>query len=374
MKILFICGSLERGKDGVGDYTRRLAAQLIGAGNDIRIVAFNDAHVPSFLKEEQEEETITVSTLRISAKEDSNAKMIATRKYLDAFDPEWLSLQFVPFAFNDKGLPFLLLKQLKNIAKNRKWHIMFHELWVGMSRDSKLKELLWGMTQRYIIKHLINGLKPSVINTQSQLYKIELERLGFIPILLPIFSNIEVISPQVIRDKIGSFGTNEGHIDLVIFGGIHHGAPVEKFAVEVKNYQIANRVTINLIILGRTGKEQERWISAWESNGLKVIQSGELSPKRLSEELSKVRYGIFTTPLALVEKSGSVSAMREHGIHLLCVSRDWIPVHPPALDNPFKISQYQPGSLQHFFNTIPDFSFSPNLSSVAKQFITSLSE
>ena len=34
MKIVFICGCLEPGKDGVGDYTRRLSAELIDHGVD----------------------------------------------------------------------------------------------------------------------------------------------------------------------------------------------------------------------------------------------------------------------------------------------------------------------------------------------------
>jgi len=373
MKILFICGSLEHGKDGVGDYTRRLAAQIISLGHSARIIAFNDPHVSEVLEEEQLDGS-HIPVIRIPSKTNTEMKTKISKEFIDIFDPQWVSLQFVPFAFHDKGLPFFLAKQLKSIAVDRKWQIMFHELWVGMSTESKLKESLWGMTQRYLIKHLITVLKPAVIHTQSQLYKRELERLSFIPSLLPIFSNIEVIDTKIILDKINTSGTNDHVIDLAIFGGIHHGAPLNQFAEEVKDYQAANEVCVNLIILGRPGKEQEHWVNAWESRGLKVSQSGELSPGLLSEALSKVKYGLFTTPLALVEKSGSVAAMREHGIHLLCVARDWIPVHSPASSNPFKIKQYEPGNLQEFFNSIPDFSYAPNLSSIANQFINNLSK
>ena len=38
MKITFICGSLNPGQDGVGDYTRRLAAQLALDGHECQLI------------------------------------------------------------------------------------------------------------------------------------------------------------------------------------------------------------------------------------------------------------------------------------------------------------------------------------------------
>lgn len=42
MKFLFICGSLEPGKNGVGDYTRRLAGECIRMGHDAMILALDE--------------------------------------------------------------------------------------------------------------------------------------------------------------------------------------------------------------------------------------------------------------------------------------------------------------------------------------------
>ena len=44
MNILFICGSAEPGKDGVGDYTRRLCGELLRTGHRTRILALCDNH------------------------------------------------------------------------------------------------------------------------------------------------------------------------------------------------------------------------------------------------------------------------------------------------------------------------------------------
>ena len=50
MKIMFICGSLEPGKDGVGDYTRRLCAHLKKHHIEVGILAYNDKFINSELE------------------------------------------------------------------------------------------------------------------------------------------------------------------------------------------------------------------------------------------------------------------------------------------------------------------------------------
>ena len=45
MNIVFLCSSLEPGRDGVGDYTRRLAQECAARGHVCRMVALHDPHV-----------------------------------------------------------------------------------------------------------------------------------------------------------------------------------------------------------------------------------------------------------------------------------------------------------------------------------------
>jgi hypothetical protein len=42
MKIVFVCGSVEIGRDGVGDYTRQLGLELLNQGHEVRIIGIND--------------------------------------------------------------------------------------------------------------------------------------------------------------------------------------------------------------------------------------------------------------------------------------------------------------------------------------------
>jgi Trk K+ transport system NAD-binding subunit len=42
MNILFVVGSADRGTNGVGDYTRRIAAELETIGHQVLIIATHD--------------------------------------------------------------------------------------------------------------------------------------------------------------------------------------------------------------------------------------------------------------------------------------------------------------------------------------------
>jgi hypothetical protein len=65
MKIIFICGSLEPGQDGVGDYVRRLAAELILKQNEVSIIALYDKNVKRLRGEMQYDNGIQIPILRL---------------------------------------------------------------------------------------------------------------------------------------------------------------------------------------------------------------------------------------------------------------------------------------------------------------------
>src|SRR5690606_17238359 len=97
------------------------------------------------------------------------------------------------YSFNNKGLPFKLSNQLSKIGNNRKWHIMCHELWIGINKAEPLKNKAIGYVQKEIIKSLIKKLKIDVITTQSHLYLNELKKIVESPKHLPLHGNIPLI-------------------------------------------------------------------------------------------------------------------------------------------------------------------------------------
>jgi len=118
MKVLFICGALELGRDGVGDYTRRFATEIMSHRHKAAVIALNDQYIDEYTVENSNE----LQLIRIPAKYPDNIKYDYAKKYISAFNPEWISLQFVPFAFDKRGLIFGLGNRLREIAEHAHWH------------------------------------------------------------------------------------------------------------------------------------------------------------------------------------------------------------------------------------------------------------
>src|ERR1700728_1452296 len=190
MKIAFFCGSLEPGRDGVGDYVRRLAGELIRQGHRSTAIALNDSHVSETLVEVQEIEGTAVSVMRLPSAAPWNDRTFEARTYLDIFGPDWISLQFVPFGFHRKGLCFGLGKNLAATNVRAPWHIMFHELWLGLGEMPPVKHRIYGALQRLIMMDLINRLRPRLVHTQAEPYRVVLKRENISAPILPLFSNI----------------------------------------------------------------------------------------------------------------------------------------------------------------------------------------
>lgn len=314
MKILFICGSLEPGKDGVGDYTRRLSEELTRKGNEVRILALKDRYIKEPIKGEQVSKDVNLSVFRLPFEYKNSEEVQA---WVDSFKPTHISLQYVSYSFHDRGLHKGLARELLKLGGACRWHIMFHELWLMKQDHSNLNEKFTGWLQKRMIKKLVTIIKPSLVTTHSLLYKQELIKLGLPVKSLPLFSNIPYFKENIDNDIVTS------NIKFVVFGTIHPNSLFEKFAREAKEYQSRHSVLIELTILGRYHKRQMVWKKIWKENGLKLRFLGEKSLRDISRELSRASIGLSTTSIPKIEKSGSVVAMREHGLQVICLAKTW---------------------------------------------------
>jgi len=319
MTILFLCGSLSPGRDGVGDYTRRLAGELIRQGHQASIVALNDRLIDTVEQCTQEADGTPITVLRMPANLKSKQRFALAGEFITAQNPEWLSLQYVPFSFQEKGLPFGLGRQLAKLGKGRKWHVMFHELWVGMDDEASLKFKLWGRVQRHIIHTLLKKIKPKQIDTQTSLYQFFLQKMGYNADLLPLFGNVPVLmglTEKPVKEK--------DSLSIVFFGSIHPGAPVADFLDELLVYAETTQKKLQVLFVGRCGAYAEPWIGACNRRNIPVISRGEQSLAEISAVLSDSDLGLSTTPYLLSQKSGTVSAMLEHQLPVISVSRAWV--------------------------------------------------
>ncbi|MGQ7947227.1 hypothetical protein [Flavobacterium sp. WC2509] len=359
MKIIFFCGSAEPGKDGVGDYTRRFCGELIRKGHEVQILALCDYQVISFTAEHQVVEKTTVLVNRIPILTSNNQRFIWSQDVLNEFQPDWISLQFVPYSFNPKGLPFWLPSFLKKLKGNHKWHIMFHELWLGIDMESSFRHKCIGKLQQSIVKKTVYDTKPYFISTQNKLYQFFLQLHNIDADILPICGNIPVTT---IKNESNEF------TQFVLFGTIHPGAPFKDFVEDLITHSNRFKKPIKFIFIGKNGSELTTFTTLLESFNICHEVLGLQSENTISEVLINSDFGISTTPYFQTEKSGVYAAYKEHQINTISVSRKWTPTKGQYTIP--QIIKYKKNNL----NIIPTDVEAFNLDSLANQFINSISK
>lgn len=368
MRIIFICGTLEPGKDGVGDYTRRLCAHIIKSGIQVGMLALNDKFANVSIEEKQYADNEAILCYRIPSTVKPKDKSTLAKSWIEQHNPEWLSLQFVPYAFHNKGLPFGLPKQLKHIGIGKKWHIMFHELWLGLRSTDSIKFKSIGFLQKKIVKTLNRKLKFEVIHTHTKFYLQVLNYMNLNTKYLSIFSNIKF-------NKNSNVLQDDNSLVFIHFGTIHPNIPIHSFAEEISLYAKQNQnKKIKIVFLGRSGSELDMWVKVFEENQVLFEIKGELSDEEISLELQKANYGITTNPIFVLEKSGTVAAIREHNLPILVVSEDTNPNNGVEIDLQNDFFVYSKGNLSNFIfsNHKKKELNTTGVNQVSKQFLSDL--
>ena len=333
MRIAFITSSLEPGEDGVGDYTRRLAAECIRQGHPSIIAGLNDWGVSQTTRQSQEIEGIGVLVLRLPNAIPWSERATEARDWVNAFKPDWVSLQFVPFGFHPKGLCFGLEKRLAAINPQAKWHIMFHELWLGLGDNAPAKLRLWGALQRMIVRNLMSHLHPQIVHTQAEPYRTVLDREGIKASILPLFSNIPHTNGNNGDELLGgllaqALGREPDRSKLYlagVLGAVHPewnaGETVNTLLPLMQCFQ----KQLVLVFLGRTRLKPEAFAQLKSAlrNRAAVVVTGERSPEEISRMLLSLDLGLATSPRQIIQKSGSVAALLEHGLQVLVTRDDW---------------------------------------------------
>jgi glycosyltransferase involved in cell wall biosynthesis len=336
MRILILCGSLEPGRDGVGDYARTLAESLLRQGHSCALVALNDPFCLNIV-----EGAGDIPSLRLPV--DTSLDVPAVSAFRDRFAPDWISLQLVAYGLHPKGLLYGVIPKLRKIVAGTPLHLMMHELWLGNDRSPSWRHRLIGFFQRDSLGKLISVLRPRLVETTNPVYAALLRTIGVRAEILPLFGNIPVVAgavPPEILAKAGFASGARGEWWLgLFFGGLHPEWKPEPFLGILSRAAQQERKRVCLVLAGNAGGDGER---IW--NGLARDYAGSFHFLRLGAQPANVvsalmqsaDFGVAASPWSIIGKSGSVAAMLEHGLPVIVTRDDFQPrvavTLPPSTD------------------------------------------
>lgn len=333
MKILLVCGSLEHGRNGVGDYTRRLAIELKRLGQQVRILALADVSPESrTLKqmiEFQSADGDSIECLRLSANLPWRRRAALAKEWLTNFPADWVSLQFVPFAYHPKGICLGLGRHFRHAVGRANVHIMFHELWLGLEEKPTAKHRVWGYIQKHAIRRLNRVLQPSFVTTHADPYQQALQRESIDASILPLFGNISPEKGNAWQDifapMVSTLATEDAERKRFylagVFGAVYPGWHLDRVVRVVAPLAEKTNTRLVIVFFGKSNLGEHAIEVMQKKAGAEalLLSLGERSETDVSRILNTLDLGLSTSPLYLIQKSGAYVAMREHGLPVLAV-------------------------------------------------------
>jgi len=319
MRIVFVCGSLEPGKDGVGDYTRLLAAELLNCGHQPALLAVNDRHISGEVEEGPHQDASAIPAVRFPAGMSRKERYRRATLWIAPFEPDLLSVQYVPYSYHVKGLPFHFKAFVKGLAKRYKLQIMFHELW--LDRPENMGQRLIMCIQKYLIHTFITGCRPAIVNVSFPFNQRRLQAIGIKSSVLPLFGNIPERETVLFLPEFSAVA--DYPIRILYFGRAPGGVSKEQI-MERLNAFCADRVNrVAVLVASGNSQATDHFVGELRDrlnrHGARIVDFGFLSTDEISFLMNSGTLGIARSAPRLLGKSGSAIAMLEHGLPV------WLP-------------------------------------------------
>lgn len=329
-RIVIVTSRIAPGTDGVGDYTRSLAGELASIGHETLAVGLNQQGPSPWVEAFPDTNPAAIAHLAHVAEPD---RTTAAHELIHRFDPAVVSFQYVSYAFAHRGLTWDVGRRFREVAGTRRVELNSHELWSGFDVAANPRDRIQGELQRHLYKRFLNQLRPDTIHVSNPTYVEMLRQIGRRAILSPLFGNVPVTSAGPPAGIEGFEPSPEPVWRILFFGSIHAEWPPEPFMSRfVAAADRAGRRTI-VISAGRIGPGGPVWERMIAAHGARCrfVRLGEQSAEIISGLINGADFGVSTSPMCLIGKSGTVAAMLEHGLPVI-VNRD----HPlrgiPALE------------------------------------------
>ena len=302
-----------------------------------------------------------------------------------AFNPDFVSIQYSPFGYSRQGVPWSLGKRIRDLIGDVPIHIFFHETWIkkqsGLGcRAINHKSIRF--LQREAVRRLVRTLKPNVIHTSNAYYRKELSGLlaGLGVGVIPVFSNITVMPVKDWARKRSELlahftGVGQAIRIHVFFGKLPPEWPLKDVLVALDDAAAQNGLTALFLSVGELRRGELLWrrcacAARWKG---RLVALGGVSAEDVSHTLQVADCGIAVSPPHLLDKSGAVAAMGEHGLPV------YVPLSPDqstgevGRDNEGnqQLIFFQPG-WENRLAIATRFPFRERVGEVAEQFLAAL--
>lgn len=323
MRILFICGSAEPGRCGVGDYTRMLSVELAKNGHHVFILALDDWNMPNPALPLSDGCNPcglgSLEILRISRYTKPGLRFCCLQEVIQGFQPDCCSLQYVPYAYSSHGIPLWLIRALRALPSIIPLHVMFHEV---CERGGGIKSRARSIIQRSIVSRILHlpslgAATTSILEYKKRIYEISGNQYVGI---LPLFGNIPLAPVHSVGKYIRPLLSVEA-LNMIYFGSAPDPLVTRLLLDRLLEYSEMKDARINLLVVGNLGANGPGFmheIHRLHSPRIKIVHRGACPPEELSRLFIEADVGIARVPFRLLGKSGSTISMLEHGLPVWC--------------------------------------------------------
>lgn len=302
MRAVFVTSGLAPGRDGVGDYARRVAGELAKRGHTVALVGLADG-----------EEGESGGELRLDRKRAWVERVERARRFLKGFGADAAAWQFVAYGYDPKGMAGGLAEGFGRLFGGVPTHVFFHELWVGGNAEATFAERVRGWFQKRGTLRALRAVGPRSVTTSNPAYRGALRAEGLDAGMVPLAPAFPVRELAPKRDgamTVGFFGTLHPEWTPVI-GVLERAYP----GLRVEH-------------AGGMGAGEGLWEAMRKAHaGVDWVRHGQLDEAGLARVFSGWDAAITTTPWQLAGKSSSARTLLDHGLPVL-VTRD--DVHYPG--------------------------------------------
>jgi len=319
MHLMFICGCLEPGCDGVGDYVVRLGTALVSQHMEVYILALNDTYTEDIAEEKRCTAHGSIQVRRFPSVMAWPERSELASDFVREVSPEVVSLQYVPYSFQEKGLPFSLNAWLGALSGEFRSHVMLHEIW--LDSPAGWKQRIAAFLQRRLIRKMIGMMKPEVVNVSVPYDREVLGKIGVCADVLPLFGNIY---PDTVTQTGRKSMLPERDVPTVLyFGAAPKGDFRQIFINEVLSFCRKDFRGIRLVFTGGEATAKTAFFEALKASlsgyCCEILDLGFLPAGEISSVMRQCDAGISKSKPRYLGKSGAATAMLEHGLPV------WLP-------------------------------------------------